>query len=126
MGEPVTNLPRHSLLICAVFIATTLLTACGEQLSCSAPETQQIVKQIASDDAKNAGLLTPGQPSISYSLGSIVTIEKGTTKAACKAVLTITFSVKGPPERSHSSDINLTYNAEKTDDGRLYVTVYGL
>lgn len=111
------------------FAALTLaigLAGCGEELRCSSQETQQLVKQIALDDAKKAGLLTPGQPSISYSLGSIVTTEKGTTKTACKAVLTITFSVKGPPERSHSSDFNITYNVEKTDDGRLYVTVYGL
>ncbi len=118
---------RRSLLGCSILILSVALAGCGqEELSCSSPDTQQLVKQIALDEANKAGLLTPGQPSISYSLGSIVTAEKGTTKTACKAVLTLTFSVKGPPERSHSSDLNITYNVEKTDDGRLYVTVYGL
>ncbi len=92
------------------FAALTLaigLAGCGQELSCSAPETQQLVKQIALDEAKKAGLLTPGQPSISYLLGSIVTTEKGTTKTACKAVLADSTS----PSMGYNSHPNWVHEA---------------
>ena len=102
------------------------LSGCGEDISCSSPEARQLVEQILLKDAEKAGLIGPNLPSLTHSLSAIITTEKGKTKTSCKAVLTMTFSVKGPPERSHSSDANITYAVEKTDDGRLYVTVYGL
>ena len=44
-----------------------------------------------------------------------------------EAKLTVTLSIDEPNDKGERSFyFDITYNVEKTDDGRLYVTVYGL
>ena len=119
---------RQPLSLCAFFIFSTVLSGCGEELSCSAPETRQLVEQITNQEAKKSGIFEPDQPTVTLavSLTDIITTEKKSSKTSCKAKLTMTFTLKVSPEQVRRSDLNITYNVEKTDDGRLYVTVLGL
>jgi len=116
---------RRRLFGCSILALSGILVGCGEELSCSSLETQQLVEQIALGEAKKAGLLTPDRPSISFSLSEIITTDKLKAKTICKAKLNMTMAMQGPPE-GNRSELMITYNVEKTDDGQLYVTVYGL
>ncbi len=86
------------------------------------------MEQITNQEAKKSGIFEPDQPTVTLavSLTDIITTEKKSSKTSCKAKLTMTFTLKVSPEQVRRSDLNITYNVEKTDDGRLYVTVLGL
>ena len=127
-GELVNFQIRQRLSVCVALFVTTALVGCGEELSCSAPETRQLIDQLTNQEAKKSGIFEPGQPlvTLAVSLADIITTEKKTSKTSCKAKLTMTFTLKGPPEQVRNSDLSITYNVERTDDGRLSVTVHGL
>jgi hypothetical protein len=62
---------------------------------------------------------------IKLSVNDIITSDKQTAQTRCKAKLTLTAVGPNAPN-GISQDMPITYMIEKTDDGRLYVTVFGL
>lgn len=117
---------RHTILAISIAIVCAGLAGCGEELSCSAHETRQLVDQIAMDEAKRGGALEPDRPTMTLSMSDIITTDKQKTKTSCKAKLTVTFTLRGSTEPPRSSDLSISYTVERTDDGRLYVTVQGI
>lgn len=107
----------------ASFCLLTILTGCGEELSCSATPTKQLVDQITRDQLKKQ--LPSGDPQpdqVVLSVNEIITTDKTKTRAQCKAKLQMSM----PGAGTAPVDTPITYHVEKTDDGRLYVTVFGL
>lgn len=108
------------------FALPLLLAACGNDLNCSSKETRQLVDQIVQGEAKKGGITGPNSATVTVALDDIITTDKQKAKTACKATLRMTILGPTAPEKAQTVDLNVTYNVEKTDDGRLYVTVFGL
>lgn len=121
---------RAGLSVAALTILALPLAGCGDKLDCSADETRGLVYQIAEKQFRQ--VIPPNEyPDLKFSLADIVTRETGKNKATCAARLHITMPVNpqtmpnaNKPFVEH--DMNITYNLERTDDGRLVATVYGL
>ena len=118
---------RRGLFVFSLLAATAILAACGDELTCSSQETRQTIDQITRDHGKRTRFIVSDRVNVNLALNDIVTTDKKSAKTACKAKLTVTLSIDEPNDKGERSfDFNITYNVEKTDDGRLYVTVYGL
>ena len=127
----VSNRSARTVLSTAIVFAIAVpLMGCGNQLDCSADETRQLIYQIAGKRYRDILALPDNwtHPALKFSLVDIVTREKGQNKAVCAATLHLT----GPydPRAKSSSELverdnEITYQLERTDDGRLYARMYG-
>ena len=119
------SLPR-GVYICSVLALPLILTGCGDDLDCSAGQTRNLVYQIATNSLKRqvGPKLEQIFPGLSLSLADIVTEQKANGKAMCSAQLHM--SVHAQDGTVRQSEMHITYRLERTDDGRLYATVYGL
>jgi len=124
---------RAGLSAAALAVLVLPLAGCGKNLNCSAEETRDLVYQIAGQSFRKAFNIPEDKPypGLKFSLADIITREKAGNKAMCAAKLHMT----GPgdpkiiPNATTSvleQDADIPYTLERTDDGRLYATVYGL
>ena len=125
-----TRSARKNLSVAALAVLALPLTGCGDKIDCSADETRSLIFQIVEKEFRR--IIPPNEnPELKFSLADIVTREKGKNKANCAARLHITMPVN-PRTMPNATkpfvehDMNITYNLERTDDGRLAATVYGL
>lgn len=118
---------RTGLSVAALAILALPLAGCGEKLDCSADETHKLIHQIAEGHFRKAFAVPADQPipGLSFSLSDIITREKDKNKAMCAAKLQMTLPKEGNSD-ALPINLNITYKLERTDDGRLYATVYGL
>jgi hypothetical protein len=107
---------RRGFSVCSLLTLPVLLVGCGDELSCSTKETRQLVEQIVQSQINTSYRF---RPSTVFSLDDIITTDKQKARTACKAKLHTTDSIE-------QNNLDITYTVEKTDDGRLYVTVFGL
>ncbi|MBN9049374.1 MAG: hypothetical protein J0H78_07915 [Rhizobiales bacterium] len=124
---------RAGLSAAALAVLVLPLAGCGKNLNCSAEETRDLVYQIAGQSFRKAFNIPEDKPypGLKFSLADIITREKAGNKAMCAAKLHMTVPVdpKIMPNATTSvleHDADITYTLERTDDGRLYATVYGL
>lgn len=125
---------RNVLSIAMVFAVAAPLMGCGNQLDCSADETRQLIYQIAGKRYRDIFALPDDwtHPDLKFSLVDIITREKGQNKAVCAATLHLTGPADPqgkasfiPGPRVVERDNEITYQLERTDDGRLYARMYG-
>jgi len=131
----VSNRSARTVLSTAmVFSIAGPLMGCGNQLDCSADETRQLIYQIAGKRYRGIFAISDDwtYPDPKFSLVDIITREKGQNKTVCAATLHLTGPadphgkaryVPGPAVVERDNDI--TYQLERTDDGRLYARMYG-
>jgi hypothetical protein len=119
---------RHGFSVCALLTLPAILSGCGDNLDCSADETRNLVHQIAGNEFKRQIGFSPDQelPGLRFSMADIITKEKVKGKVMCGAKLHMVYPLDRKDGTIYERDFNVTYNVEKTDDGRLYVTVFGL
>lgn len=129
------GLVRKSLPITAIVFLALPIAGCGDELDCSAEETRKLIHQIAEKRFRDAFTLPAdwSSPDLKFSLADIITREKGKNKATCAAKLHMA-APADPDGRSFlvptkpvvEQDFDITYQLERTDEGRLYARVEGL
>ena len=118
-------LTRRSRLLAAIGFSL-ILAGCGSDLDCSGQETRGLVNQIVEKEFKRQNAIPAEQPlgSLTLSLLDIVTREKTQGKLNCAAKLRIVTPIDA--QRSDTTDIDITYILERTDEGRLHASVRGM
>jgi hypothetical protein len=104
------------------------LCSCGNnEPKCSSPDTIATLQNIFEKNGIKAALATgSGGGSGDISVVNIVTVDQKPNKASCKAALHIVLTLPSGEKKPFPNEQNFTYIAERTDDGKLLVTAYGL
>ncbi len=137
MNHPILPTRRHraGLSAAALIVLALPLAGCGKSLECSSEETRKLIYELAAKEFREAFDLPAdwSSPDLKFALLDVITREKGKTKTVCAAKLHIaaptdpagkTGLVLAKPITE--KDFDITYQLERTDDGRLVVRVDGL
>ncbi|CAH8235478.1 hypothetical protein [Vibrio aestuarianus] len=106
-----------------ISIGALSLFGCGNDVpTCSAKETQDLVKQIANEEMGNQ-IGVEAASNFTYSLKGIRTTDENDKTGAFKCAADLYIHAANGGE----NDIPITYTVEGTDDGKeFYVNVFGL
>ena len=117
------RLLTHTTLVAAGF----LLTGCGPSVSCGDPVAVQTAEEIINGQLRKGGLK---KMRVSLEAVRTLSVDRETGRRQCIAQVQITGAGKHRQPlmellRSRGQD-QITYTVEPTEDGNVYVTVYGL
>jgi hypothetical protein len=151
VGGPASRITKRQRIIAtAGGLVVVLLTVLGagstNEVACSSSGAKSLVIQLAKKPAtslletriwlthasseEQARMLKSTVEQISYDLDEIRTTSKDATTSAVNCAAKLSYELPplggGQNLQSQVTSEPITYKVEKTDDGRLYVTAYGL